>query len=212
MTRTRVKICGITSLEDALAAVAAGADALGFVFYPASQRSIEPALAAAIIQKLPPFVQTVGLFVNEESETVNQVATACSLDMVQLHGDETAAYARTLTCRYIKALRITVADGPAPLHDFPEAAGFLVDASVAGAYGGTGSTADWQAALQVVASGRPVILAGGLNATNVAQAITVVRPYAVDVSSGVERTPGHKDPSKMLAFVAAVKDNDHESA
>lgn len=209
--RTRVKICGITRLDDALAAVAAGADALGFVFYRRSPRFIEPDAARDIIAQLPPFIETVGLFVNEELQTINRLADDGSFSLVQLHGDEDPDFAAGVRCRHIKALRLETADDLANCSHFPRAAGLLIDACVAGAYGGTGQKANWDLARQAVALKRPILLAGGLNPNNVSDAITAVQPYAVDVSSGVESAPGRKDHTLITAFLRAVKDTDHET-
>ncbi|GAB4566610.1 MAG: phosphoribosylanthranilate isomerase [Geothermobacteraceae bacterium] len=200
--RIRVKICGITSLEDALAAVAAGADALGFVFYDQSPRAVEPAVAARIIRQLPPFVTTVGLFVNETRERVEEVMRGCGLDLIQLHGDETPEDCRFAGRRVVKALRVRDA---ASLKDADryDVAGLLLDAWSDDVYGGSGKRFDWTL-LQSFADRRPVILAGGLTPENVGDAIRTVRPFAVDVSSGVESAPGVKDPEKVRAFIAAA--------
>ena len=195
----RVKICGITNREDALMAVEAGADALGFVFFQGSSRHITPDQAAAIIGQLPPFVQTVGLFVNEELATVNATADHCGLDLVQLHGNETPDFAAAVTRRIIKAFRVKDATVLDHLADFPRAAS-LLDAWSPTAYGGTGTTFNWDIAARA-AGQRPIILAGGLTPDNVAQAIRAVSPYAVDVSSGVECSPGRKDPELVRRFI-----------
>lgn len=199
----RVKICGITSLDDAREAVAAGADALGFVFYPPSPRAIEPALAAQIVGQLPPFVTTVGLFVNEDPQRVAEIAEQCRLDVVQLHGDEAPEQCVCPGRKVIKALRLR------DEHDLALAARYrvdalLVDAWVADAYGGTGQLGRWDLARQLTADA-VVILAGGLTPDNVAEAVEAVSPFAVDVSSGVEAAPGKKDPLLMQAFVKHAK-------
>ena len=209
--RTRVKICGITSLDDALAAVTAGADALGFVFYRRSPRFIEPQAARDIIAQLPPFIETVGLFVNEELDTINRLADECSLSLIQLHGDEDPDFAAGVHCRHLKALRLAAADDLAACLRFPGATGLLIDACVTGAYGGTGQKANWDLARQAVSLGRPIVLAGGLTPANVGDAIKSVQPYAVDVSSGVEAAPGRKDHTLITAFLRAVKDTDYET-
>jgi phosphoribosylanthranilate isomerase len=195
-----VKICGITNHDDAQAAVEAGADALGFVFYPPSPRHIPPEQAARIIQKLPPFVTTVGLFVDVALETVNDLAARCRFDRIQLHGGETPAFCRRVTQPVIKAFRVKNAES---LDDLPsyEVSAYLLDAYVEGGLpGGTGAPFCWELAAWAKTYG-PVILAGGLTPDNVAMAIEQTRPYGVDVSSGVESAPGLKDHRKIRAFV-----------
>jgi phosphoribosylanthranilate isomerase len=199
----KVKICGITSVEDALEAVRAGADALGFVFYPPSPRNITPELAAEIIRHLPPFVITVGLFVNEDSQRIEEIVAQCGLNVVQLHGDETPQQCRFTGVRVIKALRVRDAESLKSAGDFPVSA-LLIDAWCEQAYGGTGQVGRWDLAAPL-ARQRVVVLAGGLTPDNVAQAITEVSPYAVDVSSGVESAPGVKSPALMRAFVQQAK-------
>lgn len=199
----KVKICGITNLEDALAAVEAGADALGFVFKASSPRHIFPEQAAAIIRHLPPFIQTVGLFVDEEIETVNATAIQCGLDLVQLHGDESPSYCSEVQRRVIKAFRIKDITSLEPTKNY-QVSSILLDAWSPSAHGGTGRTFNWEIAAIAAASGR-TILAGGLTPENVADAVSQVRPYAVDVSSGVECTPGHKDIDKIRDFIFQVK-------
>jgi len=199
----KIKICGITNLEDALMAVEAGADALGFVFFKGSSRSVAPETAAAIIRALPPFIQTVGLFVNEELPVVNSVADGCGLDLIQLHGEESPAFCDAVQRRVIKAFRVkdsTVLDEMAAY----QVAGYLLDAWSPVAHGGTGTTFNWDIASRTAVS-RRIILAGGLTPENVAGAIAAVTPYAVDVSSGVERVPGIKDSTKLFDFVQAVR-------
>lgn len=200
--RVRVKICGITRIEDALAAVAAGADALGFVFYAQSPRAVEPEQAAGIIRRLPPFVTTVGLFVNEARTRIEEVTRYCGLDMVQLHGDESPEECRIPGRRVVKALRVRDAESLKAAGRY-DVAGLLLDAWSGEVYGGSGQTFDWTL-LRNFASRRPVILAGGLTPDNVGEAIRSVRPFAVDVSSGVEAAPGRKDPRKIRAFIDVV--------
>lgn len=207
---TRVKICGITTAEDALAAVEAGADALGFVFYKESPRHIFPEEAARIINLLPPFVQAVGLFVNEAPETVNQVSRICRLGLVQLHGDETPAYCRRIDQRVIKAFRVRSLTCLDPIADY-RLSGCLLDAYSPAAYGGTGQSFNWEIAREAVRRGHRIVLAGGLTPENVAEAIRQVAPYAVDVSSGVESAPGRKDADKVRAFIRNVKETSHET-
>jgi phosphoribosylanthranilate isomerase len=199
----KVKICGITNLEDALMAVEAGADALGFVFFQGSSRFITPENVAAITCHLPPFVQTVGLFVNEESAMVNSVADNCGLDIVQLHGEESPDYCRAVRRRIIKAFRVKDAFSLDTISDY-RVAGWLLDTWSPVAHGGTGTTFNWDIAAYAAAS-RPIILAGGLTPENVAEAVVTVRPYAVDVSSGVESAPGKKDAGLVRRFIKATR-------
>ncbi|HRZ94512.1 MAG TPA: phosphoribosylanthranilate isomerase [Candidatus Paceibacterota bacterium] len=202
--RIRIKICGITNPDDARDAVAAGADALGFVFHLASPRAIQPAAAAAIIQKLPPFIGKVGVFVDATAEEIEAVARQTGIDTVQLHGAESAAFCARIGRPVIKGFRVRDAASIASLEEYRTAA-WLLDAFVPGQEGGTGVRFDWDLAAAAVLRGRPVILAGGLSPDNVAEAIARVRPYAVDVSSGVERGPGRKDAARMRAFVEAAR-------
>jgi len=199
----RVKVCGITTIEDASHAAACGADALGFVFFAKSPRCVSPEAARGIIAELPPFVSAVGLFVNEDPERIRQVADFCGLDVIQLHGDEAPADCAFPPRRVVKALRVRDAASLAGDEAFSVSA-LLLDAWVAGVYGGTGESFSWDLAAEV-ARRRPVILAGGLTPANVAEAVRQVRPYAVDVSSGVEAAPGRKDPAKVEAFIRNAK-------
>jgi len=200
--RIRVKICGITRLEDALAASELGADAVGFVFYEKSPRYIEPAKAAAIIRQLPPFVSAVGLFVNPSQNFIGRVLQTVPLGVIQLHGDETPEFCASQRRRVLKAIHVSCAD------DLKQAAAFqcpvLLDAKApAGVYGGTGTTFDWSL-LRDFEHHYPVSLAGGLNIDNIAEAMAVRAWFALDVSSGVEQSPGIKDAEKMRAFVNTV--------
>jgi phosphoribosylanthranilate isomerase len=199
----KVKICGITSLDDALMAAEAGADALGFVFYDKSPRNINPLAAASIIAKLPPFIQTVGLFVNEELEKVNWTADYCGLDLVQFHGEETPEDCLEVNRRVIKAFRIQSIVSIDPLKKY-NVSGYLLDAWCPDCYGGTGKTFNWELAAAARHYG-PIILAGGLTPENVAEAIRQVQPYAVDVSSGVETEPGKKEKAKVREFIRRAK-------
>jgi len=199
----KVKICGITSLDDALHACSCGADALGFVFYDKSPRCVTPEAARVIINALPPFVSTVGLFVNEKPQTIRAIAEQCGLDVIQLHGDEGPAACDYAPHRTVKALRVKDA-ASLEGHTAYRTNALLLDAWSKKAYGGTGETFNWALAA-TVARQRPVILAGGLTPENVGAAISAVRPYAVDVSSGVESAPGVKDRQKLAAFIAAAK-------
>jgi phosphoribosylanthranilate isomerase len=200
----RSKICGITRIEDALLAADAGADAIGLVFYARSPRAVEVQQARAIIAALPPFVTTVGLFVNASRDELNEILEAVPLDLLQFHGDETADDCAGYHRPYIKALRVRPGeDIKARCAEFPQAAGILLDTFVPGVPGGTGETFDWS--LVPENPGCPIILAGGLTAENVAAAIRQVHPWAVDVSGGVEASKGVKDAAKVRAFVAAVR-------
>jgi phosphoribosylanthranilate isomerase len=200
----RSKICGITRVEDALAAAHAGADAIGLVFYPKSPRAVSVQQAREIVAALPPFVTTVGLFVNASRCEINEILDAVPLDVLQFHGDETPADCEGFHRPWYKALR--VGDGEdiaAQVARYANASGILLDTFVAGVPGGTGERFDWS--LIPPALGKPLILAGGLTVENVQQAIAQVRPYAVDVSGGVEASKGIKDVAKVLAFVQRVR-------
>lgn len=200
----RIKICGITRLEDAEAAVAAGADALGFMFYAGSARRVSEEVAAAICRDLPPCVLRVGVFVDADEETIRATAARCGLQALQLHGTESPEFCQRFELPVIKAFRIR---GPECLPELRayDTAAWLLDSYVAGQPGGTGTTFNWDLAAEAVRWGRPVFLAGGLTPQNVAEAVRRVRPYAVDVSGGVESAPGRKDPERLRAFVAAVR-------
>ncbi len=200
----KIKICGITNLDDALLAVDAGADALGFVFFGASPRNISPEQARAIIRHLPPFIQTVGLFVNESLATINETADTCGLDIIQLHGEESPDFCTYVKRRVLKALRVR---NFASLDSMPsyQVSAFLLDAWSPIARGGTGQTFNWDIAASAAAD-RKIILAGGLSCDNIADAIKKVRPYGVDVSSGVEVAPGKKDAVKITEFIRKAKE------
>lgn len=206
MSRTRIKICGLTRAEDVRAAVNAGADAIGFVFYPPSPRAVAPEQAAGLAALLPPFVSAVGLFVNADSEWIEEVRARVPLQLLQFHGDESDAECARHGLPWIKAARMRPG---VDLLEFdslhPRARGILVDAFVEG-YGGGGKTFDW--ALIPAHFPRPLILSGGLDADNVVAAVRRLRPWAVDVSSGVESARGIKDAAKIAAFVAGVRHAD----
>jgi phosphoribosylanthranilate isomerase len=200
----RIKICGITNLKDALLAAALGADALGFIFYPRSPRALAPETARDIIAQLPPFITTVGVFVDEEAATVRELAARVGLDWLQLHGNESPEYCRSLGRRVIKGFRIKNQSSLADLAVYRDAVqALLLDTYIKGLPGGTGESFDWQLAREARQFG-PIILAGGLTPDNVAQAVTTALPVAVDVASGVEAAPGKKDPEKLRAFFEAV--------
>ena len=196
-----IKICGITRAEDAEAAVDAGAGALGFVFWPDSPRFIDPHRARGIVSRLPPFVTAVGVFVNQSSEYVNGVASLVRLGAVQLHGDETIEYAAAISAPVIKAMPLDAARVSA----WPARMTVLLDVHDPVRRGGTGRTIDWTAAV-AVAGERRIVLAGGLSPENVAEAVARVRPFGIDVSSGVERSPGVKDPHRLRALFEALHD------
>jgi phosphoribosylanthranilate isomerase len=204
--RTKVKICGLTRLPDALAAVEAGADALGFMFFEGSKRFLQPADAAKIIHALPPFVAKVGVFVNASADTVRATVAECGLDTLQFHGEETPEFCRQFApLKVIKAFRIQNAESLKPLPDYAVDA-WLLDSHVPGQRGGTGEKFNWELAAQAKELGRPVILAGGLTPENVADAVQQVWPFGVDVSSGVETGPGQKDVKLVGRFVGIVRE------
>ncbi len=199
-----VKICGITNAEDGLAAAAAGADALGFVFHEPSPRSITIADAAAIIRELPPLILKVGVFVNAPADFVVRAIGDCGLNLLQFHGEESPDYCMQFGLMSMKAFRIRDATSLAQLKDYSTDA-WLLDAYSAGKVGGTGAQFNWDLALEAKSWGRPIFLAGGLTPENVADAVQLVRPFGVDVSSGVEASPGRKDHGKVRAFIKAAK-------
>lgn len=203
MQRTRVKICGITREEDLAAAVAAGADAIGFVFYPPSPRYLPVERAIVLARSVPPFVMRVGLFVNAEASWVRETLARVPLDLLQFHGDEDAHYCEQFGRAYLKAARVRPEiDLLEFARAFPTAQGLLLDAWSA-AYGGAGQTFDWSLIPEILPL--PIILSGGLDAGNVGEAIRRIGPWAVDVSSGVEQKKGIKDAAKIAAFMAAVR-------
>ena len=200
---TRIKICGITSPEDAALAVEAGADALGFNFVPGTPRCVAPEIARAVIAGLPPFVTAVGVFLDQSLEDVLRAAAVAGVGAVQLHGAEGAEFARRIPLKVIKAIAVGDPAAVASIPGYPAHA-FLLDSHRTGQAGGTGQTFPWGLALEVRRHGR-LVLAGGLTPENVAEAVRRVRPFAVDVASGVERSPGVKDAEKVRAFIAAVR-------
>ena len=202
--RTRIKICGITTPEDARQAVLVGADALGLVFYKGSRRCVEVAEARHILEATPPFVTRVALFVNTPEDRIRHVLGSLDLDLLQFHGDEADEECARYGKPWIKALRLREGlDAAVLARQFPGALGFVLDKHEARQYGGTGRCFDWS--LVPATIGKPLILAGGLSAENVQQAIRQVRPWAVDVSSGVESAPGRKDFARLCAFAQAVR-------
>jgi phosphoribosylanthranilate isomerase len=203
LLRTRTKICGITQTKDALAAVNAGADALGFVFYEASPRFIDESSAGKIFKNIPPFINKVALFVNANSSYVNAVINKLSIDVLQFHGDEAEAYCRSFNKPYIKAIRMQeTTDLNKVSKTYSSASGLLIDAFDATQYGGTGKTFDW--GLLPKECSLPLILAGGLTTSNVHDAIKNTSPYAVDVSSGIEESKGVKDHQLIKQFMHEV--------
>lgn len=201
----RIKICGITNLEDALLAAGLGVQALGFIFYDRSPRFIRPAEARDLVAQLPPLVLSVGVFVDAPVTEVREIAEQVRLDWLQLHGNEPPDYCRQLGRNLIKAIRLREAGFLSSLAAYRGLVrAFLVDTYQPGAVGGTGKVGDWQLAVRVKDYG-PLILAGGLTPDNVAAAIRQVQPWAVDVASGVEAAPGRKDPAKLKAFCQAVQ-------
>ena len=202
-TQVKVKICGMTNLSDVKVAVDRGVDAVGFIFYKKSPRSVTMQEVREIILELPPFVDSVGVFVNETAEQINKIAEHCKLDRVQLHGDESPAFCKKIRRRVIKAIRIKDIQSLKKLSDYPVSS-FLLDTFSEDQYGGTGKVFDWNLAYPAKKYG-PIILAGGLTPINVHQAIQSIQPYGVDVCSGVESQPGIKDHNKMKAFLKNVK-------
>jgi phosphoribosylanthranilate isomerase len=201
--RTRIKICGITRVEDAISAAEQGVDAIGLVFYPFSPRSVSITQAKAIADALPPFVSIVALFVNPTSAEVKQVLTSVRIDLLQFHGDEEEAACVQYGLPYLKAIRVKSGINLIQYaQDFASAKALLLDTYSDAALGGTGETFDWKVIPKKMP--KPIILAGGLNAGNVWQAIEQVEPYAVDVSGGIEQSKGIKDPVKIAEFVSAV--------
>jgi phosphoribosylanthranilate isomerase len=203
----RVKICGITRIEDLNAACSAGADALGFVFHAPSPRNLNIEQAAGLVKALPPFVQSVGLFVDAESDFVEAVLKAVPLDMLQFHGDESPEFCGQFGRPYIKAIRVREGvDLVKYTAEYDDARGLLLDAYVPGMPGGTGERFDWS--LIPAGLSKPLVLSGGLTPDNVAEAVRQVKPWAVDVSSGVEQAKGIKDAARVAAFIQGAKHAD----
>ncbi|HEY5346251.1 MAG TPA: phosphoribosylanthranilate isomerase [Verrucomicrobiae bacterium] len=202
--KTQVKICGVTNVADALAAAGAGADMIGLNFYEKSPRYISVAQAAEISRTLPPFVLRVGVFVNPDEALVMRALGECNLSLLQFHGDEDSDFCTQFGIMSVKALRVRDAESLAALANFNTDA-FLLDAYSKSGLGGTGEKFNWELAVEAQKFGKPIFLAGGLTPENVADAVKQVRPFAVDVSSGVESAPGKKDAAKVRAFIAAAK-------
>ena len=205
--RTRIKICGITRIEDGLDAASAGADAIGFVFYAKSPRYVAPAQARVIADRLPPFVTSVGLFVDATPAEVRDVIRVARLDCLQFHGDESPDYCASFSIPFMKAARVRPGQDLLQYSiDFRDAQALLLDAYVEGVPGGTGQRFDWRLIPQSLSL--PIVLSGGLDADNVSDAIAQVRPWAVDVSSGVEASKGIKDAKKIEQFIRGVRNAD----
>lgn len=203
MNNVRVKICGLTRTEDVASAVNCGVDALGFVFVPASKRCISAAIATSLCQLVPAFISRVGLFLNQPAADIDEVLQQVPLSLLQFHGRESAEFCRQFKRPYIKSVSLQSGSSITELEQaYPDAAAILVDSHEPGGLGGTGKTLDWQ---QVKPGSRPLILAGGLNPQNVATAIQLIRPWAVDVSSGVEFSPGIKDAAAIKRFISEAK-------
>jgi phosphoribosylanthranilate isomerase len=193
-----IKICGLTTKEDALHAVSLGVNAIGFIFYDKSPRGVTPEVVEEIVPFLPPFVQVVGVFVNEEKAVIDRLVDRCRLDIVQLHGEETPQFCLSMKRRVIKAIRVNSEDDIGLVSSYQGmVSAVLLDTKVEGVHGGTGKVFDWGLALKAKDCDIPLILSGGLNPGNIQRAIQTVNPYAVDISSGVESEPGKKDYQKM---------------
>ena len=204
MTQTRIKICGITTADDARAAVDHGADAIGLVFYARSPRSVTVQQAQQIVAAVPPFITVVARFVDEPADDISRILSSVPVDLVQFHGDETPAFCQQFGRPWIKALRVRPGvELEALCKDYQAGRGILLDSWQDGVPGGTGKSFDWDLAARTLPL--PVVLAGGLNEDNVGEAMARLRPAAVDVSGGVERAPGVKDSGKIERFVAAVR-------
>ena len=203
---TRIKICGITNKEDALEAAHLGVDALGFVFAPSPRRVI-PGMVQEIAELLPPFISRVGVFVNEEKEKVEKIVNSCHLTTLQFHGEESSSYCRGFREEIVKAFSIKDASVLGKISKY-EVDAYLLDSYSPSRHGGTGKTFDWDIARKIKEFGIPIILSGGLDPDNVKEAIERVRPYAVDVGSGVEAREGKKDPEKLKSFVMKVRETD----
>ena len=203
----KVKICGITNIQDASMAVELGVDALGIIFAP-SPRQVTPEQAHDIINSLPPFIKTVGVFVDEDLSTIRDIVDFCGIDMIQLHGNESPEFCSNLMPHTIKAFRLKDASSLSSMRPYRgQIRAMLLDTYKKGIKGGTGKTFDWDLALMAGKSGIPVILSGGLSPSNIQRAISVVKPYAVDVNSGIEKIPGKKSPILMKQLMETIRQN-----
>jgi len=207
----KIKICGITNVDDGLAAVEAGANAIGLIFFEQSPRRVANAAAAEIVRALPPLVAKVGVFVNPGEDQVRRAIAECGLDTLQFHGEETPDFCRRFDLKIIKAFRIRDPSSLDALQPFQKEA-WLLDSYVAGQHGGTGARFNWTLAVEAVRQSRMVLLSGGLTPENAAEAVRQVRPYGLDVSSGVESAPGKKDHAKIRAFIAAARNAANENS
>ena len=208
---TKIKICGITNKEDALWAINLKVDALGFIF-AASPRRVEAEIVQEIVELLPPFISSVGVFVDEDREKVEEIAECCCLTTLQFHGEESPSYCEGFKQKIVKALRIEnkdILEKAVQYKDKVDA--YLLDTYSPLKYGGTGKTFDWPIAKEIKRFGLPIILSGGLNPENIREAIGEVEPYAVDVSSGVEEKPGKKNLEKLINFIRIVRETDESS-
>lgn len=210
MNRIRIKMCGVTRLVDALVAVEAGVDALGFIFHPKSPRNIDPEQVRLIIEELPPFIDTVGVFVDKNRNEVEEIVQYCRLNYAQLHGEENPKYCERLVrfaapCQVLKAFRVNSSLTAADVEPYdPYVRGYLLDTFHGQMAGGTGETFDWSL-IEKLRLKRPLLLAGGLNADNILEALTSVQPYGVDVNSGVEQKPGIKDHALIEKFIGQIR-------
>lgn len=205
MTRTRIKFCGITRQEDLQVAIDLGVDAIGFVFCPTSPRLIDAQQACTLIEHCGPFITSVGLFMNQDESTISSLIKKVPVDMLQFHGDETEQFCRSFGLPYMKSVAMGGNGQSVSDSHYASASALLLDSNELGQPGGSGKQFDWQ---NIPDLARPIVLAGGLNPDNVNEAIRQVRPYAVDVSSGIESSKGKKDINKMKDFVRAVRDAD----
>jgi len=208
---TKIKICGITNTEDALWTINLKVDALGFIFAD-SPRRVEPEIVQGIIELLPPFISSVGVFVNEDREKVKEIAESCHLTTLQFHGEEPSSYCQGFKQKIVKTFRVkdrSVLEKAGQYKDKVDA--YLLDTYSPFAYGGTGKTFDWSIAKEIKEFGLPIILSGGLNPENIREAISEVEPYGVDVSSGIEERPGKKNLEKLINFVRIVRETDESS-
>ncbi len=207
--RMRIKICGITNRDDALRAAELGADALGFIFFTKSPRHVHPETARAIIEELPPFITPVAVIVNEPISRASDIMVRSGCQVAQLHGTEPPEYFARLAWPAIKGISIAASHDLAAIAPYSVARAILLDTKVAGQFGGTGTSFDWQLAREAKKFARPIILAGGLSPENVAEAITIAQPDAIDVSSRIESEPGKKDQARMKALFAAIRGLGH---